>query len=132
MGPPPRASAFDLGSAAGVSLYGPSQQHVAQDNGIIMKLVMGREHEGYWTLACPLSEPAEMFRLLAQFSRIATPEFLPTGGIVSEPFSQFGAGRGILQPFIDRRGFLCHAAGPKPIDQYSYAVIASRRLICSL
>jgi hypothetical protein len=51
---------------------------------------------------------------------------------VSEPPSELGARRDILEPFIDRRGFFCHAAGPKPIDQYSYAIIASRRLICSL
>src|SRR5215203_1720402 len=97
-----------------------------------MNLVMGREHERYRTLARALTKPTEMFRVLPQFSCIAAPEFLPAGGIVSEPLVQFGARRDILEPLIDRRGLLCQAAGPKPIDQYSYAVIASGRLICSL
>ena len=44
----------DHSTSREASLYGPAQQQVAQDNGIIMKLVMGREHEGYRTLTCPL------------------------------------------------------------------------------
>jgi hypothetical protein len=83
-------------------------------------------------LAGKFSEPAEMFRVPTKFASIAAPEFLPASGIVTEPLSQFSAGRDILQPFIDRSGFLRHASRPKTIDQYSRAVILSGRLICAL
>ena len=112
------------------SIHAPSQQQVPQDNGVVMDLVMGREHERDGTLPCSGAQFGEKLRVLAHFAGIAASELLPTSRIVSEPLSQRGAGRDDLEPFIDRRRSLCHAAGPKPVDQYPGAVIASGGVVC--
>src|SRR5665213_2122540 len=63
---------------------------------------------------------------------ITASKFLPTRRIVSEPLPQRGTGRNILEPLIDGRCFLCHATGPKPVDQYPNPVASNGRFIRSL
>ena len=41
--------------------------------------------------------------MLVDLHGVAAAKFLPTGGIVAEPFPQRGAGRDVLDPFINGR-----------------------------
>src|SRR5690348_4806887 len=80
------------------SLQTPAQQQVSQHDGIVMRLVMGCEHERYRTLPCLSAQLAEMLGMSTHFAGVPASELLPTSWIVAEPLPQRGAGRDVLEP----------------------------------
>lgn len=56
-------------------------------------------------------------------------EFRESCGIVAEPFAQEGRGSDVLQPQVQRRTFLRHAARPQAIHQHPIPVRRSRLFI---
>ncbi|MNT74933.1 hypothetical protein D3C72_2137890 [compost metagenome] len=72
------------------------------------------------------------FGIGGEFCAVAAAEFVPMRRIVAEPLAQFGAGRDVLEPLVNRRIGLGHAPRPEAIDQYPPAVAVIRRLVDAL
>ena len=61
--------------------------------------------------------------MLMDLRSVPEAKLRPTAGIVTEPFSQGGAGRDVLDPLIDRRVCFLDPARPQAVDQYAGPVI---------
>ena len=87
-----------------------AEEHVLQYHGVVMGLIMGREHECDPAVLRQRAQPIEFVRMLPNL--LAATEFLQTRGIMPEPLAQSGAGRDVFHPFIDGGIGLFHSARP--------------------
>src|SRR6516164_4436484 len=113
-------------------VYAAAEEQVLQHHGVVMGLIMGREHECDPAVLRQRTQPIELVRMLPNLRLVAAPEFLPPRGIMSEPLAQSVAGRDVFHPFIDGGIGLFHSSRPQPVDQDSSAVIGRGRFIGSL
>src|SRR5689334_18401285 len=93
-----------------------SDEQIPEHDRVVMRLIMRSIDEGEISLPRELAQPPEFPGMSLDFRPVAPPEFRPALGIVSKPFAQFGAGRDLSHPFIDRGMFLLHSARPQPVD----------------
>ena len=93
-------------------MYAAAEEQVLQHHGVVMGLIMGREHECDPAVLRQRAKPIEFVRMLPNLRLVAAPEFLPTRGSMPEPLAQSGAGRDVLHPFIDGGIGLFHSARP--------------------
>ena len=95
---------------------------VLKRNGVVVLSVMRAIQKG----DCPLPRGLEDW--LADFGRaielgeVLTPELLPLLRIVTEPLSQFGAWREVLEPAVKVQVGFLNPPRPKPLDQVAHAV----------
>src|SRR5207244_2749031 len=68
----------------------------------------------------------------AQFAPVARGKLPPARRVVSEPASQLGAGRDVLEPRIELEVRLTHAARPESFDQHSITIATIRRIVRAL
>jgi hypothetical protein len=77
---------------------GPANKEVLQHHGIVVCLVMGREHERDPAVLRKHAQPVELVRALPDLALVTAAEFLPATRIMAEPLAQTGAGRNFLHP----------------------------------
>src|SRR5579863_4514248 len=94
-----------------------------------MEFVVSREHESERTLSCQGPQCAELFGVLMDLRGIPAAKLRPPVRIVTEPFSQGGAGCDILDPLIDCRICFLDSARPQAVDQYAGRITGSGGLI---
>src|SRR4051794_14194213 len=88
--------------------------------------------EGHLALPGLTPENVHIILLAFQFVPVALLEFAPPCGSMSEPLTQFGAGRNFLDPQIDGRLCFRQAAWPEPLDEDSHAVLVGSFFVCTL
>jgi hypothetical protein len=69
-------------------VYAAAEEQVLQHHGVVMRLIMGREHECDPAVLRQRAQPIEFVRMLPNLRLVAAPEFLPTRGIMPEPLAQ--------------------------------------------
>jgi len=94
-----------------------------------MQLVMSCINEGERSTASELSELGEPLWVLAELHHVAPSKLRPPIRVVAKPLSQFGTGRDLLEPKVDRGILLLHSPGPKPIHQNTRPVTGGRLLV---
>lgn len=99
-----------------------------------MDLVAGAVDERDLPQGCAAHEIGQGLRrrAVAQLAAVAHGEFAKARGVVSEPLSQLGAGRDVLEPGIEPQVGLAHAARPEPLDQHPFAVAGGGGLVRAL
>ena len=107
-----------------------AQNQLPQHHRIVMHFIVGRIHQRNRTFACQSTQLFELVEMLAHFVRIAALKLFPACGIVPEPLSQFGTGREIFHPLIQRRIYLPDATRPQSIDQYPHTIVQGGFLVC--
>lgn len=116
----------------GATSLAMSQQNLSQDDGIVVGLVMSRVDERDRAVSYQVAEPVELIAMRVDFRRISPTEFVPAGGIVSEPFPKLGAWREFFHPAVDAGIDLLDPARPKPVNQHPRAIVGSWALIGAL
>ena len=66
-----------------------------------------------------------------EFGKVLTTELLPFLGIVTEPLSQFGARRDVLEPVVQVQVGFLYSARPKPLDQVVRSVLGTSLVVNS-
>ena len=100
-----------------------------QDHRIVVFLVTRTEDQRDPPLPGEPKQLVELLGMMLELGRVAPSELVPETDIVSEPSSQFCAGRDITEPMIDGRLLLCDTPRPQPIDEDARAVGRRRRLV---
>ena len=117
---------------SGWGILSMCQQKLPENDGIVVRLVVRRIDECDRTFKRQVAQPIKFLAMLLDLLGIPPAEFRPSGGIVSEPFSQLGAWRQFLRPIINCRIGLLHSARPQPINQDPRAVAVRRILLGTL
>src|SRR5579875_125000 len=105
------------------------QQDLAQNDGLIVRLVVRGIDEGQRTLPRHIAQSAEQRALPRELVPVTAAELLPALRIVSEPLAQLVARRDVLHPLRDGCIRLLYAPGPKPIDENPRAVAGRGRVV---
>src|SRR5580700_5233668 len=103
-----------------------------QDECAVVILVARRIDQSHAAFARLLLEEAQRAGLVLKLSSVAFLEPLPFREVMVEPFSQPGARCHVLEPEIELRPLLGHAARPKPLNQNPKTVRSRRLLIGAL
>src|SRR5579864_1332687 len=85
-------------SHLGLSLCLSSQKQIPQHNGVVVDLVVSREHERDRALSRQCAQLVELSRMLVDLRGVPAAKLRPTLRVVTEPFSQGCARRDILGP----------------------------------
>lgn len=107
------------------------QQDLPENNGIVVRLVVSRVNKCHRTFEGQVAQSIKFFAMHLDLRGISPAELLPTGGIMSEPFSQLRAWCQLLHPIIDCGIGLPHSTRPQPVNQDTLAVTVRRSLICA-
>jgi hypothetical protein len=89
-----------------------------EHDGIVVLVVMGGIEERQGTLPREIREMLERIesRFRGELTTIAFLEFLPAFDMVTVPTAQLIARGDVAKPFVGRKRFFAHSAGPQPID----------------
>src|SRR5690625_4085579 len=100
-------------------------QILPQHHRLVVLLVLCIEKQRHRTLPAPFQTLLDRLLVLVQLGAVAAAELVPFLRVMVEPFSELGAGRYILDPFIVMQILLPDATRPEPIDQQGRALVAS-------
>ena len=105
------------------------RQETLERLGIVMLLVAGAADEGDAPLEGRVQKLLPCVAVSLKFSKVAMLEFIPFGGVMPEPLTQFIAGRYILEPSVHPQAFFLHSPGPQALHQKSFSIAGIRRII---
>ena len=100
-----------------------TNQHIAQHDRFIMRLVARRKNQGEIPLRRDCAQLGEVFGMPAQLGPVSAAELVPAAWIMREPAAQLGAGRHLLQPPVDGGVRFAHATRPQTINENADAVV---------
>src|SRR5688500_16163345 len=98
-------------------------------NRIVLLGVLGGKDQGDMASLGSLGELLECVRTLFEFPSVTPLELIPLVRIVSEPFSQVGAWRQVLEPGVDLKVVLGDAPWPNAIHQNAPTIALCGRTI---
>src|SRR5581483_12106606 len=93
-------------------------QNLPERDGVVVIPVRGAVDERHRAFTRELDEPRHRLGLRRELASVTSAELVPLRGIVTEPLAQRRARRQFLEPEIDVRGILRHAARPQPVHQH--------------
>src|SRR6185437_10403127 len=108
------------------------QQHLAEHDGLIARLVMRGIDQRQAPFSRERSQLCHELPLLRKLRPIAATKLLPTLRVVSEPLAQLSARGDLLHPLSDVGIGLRHAARPQSVDEDPGAIARPGRLVSPL
>ena len=98
-------------------------ENVAEDHGLVVQFITGREHEGDRTRFGHRPELAKQRGLMRELLLVSALELIPSSRIMAEPSTQLGARRQILEPPVDAGFRFAQTARPKSINEHARAIL---------
>jgi len=104
---------------------------LSQGDGVVVLGIVRAVQKGHCAMPCGQEDRLPRFWSPIEFGEVPATELLPFRGIVTEPLSQFGPWRGILDPAIEVQRSFLDSARPKPFNKVPDSVSGALTVVDS-